>query len=164
MLKLVHVFALLFLISASTPEQSNGVKRLREVGNVYVAEMGQTEKAKTLRQQIIKELSASKRVRVANAPEEADAVLSVSVKRGSKNVDDPRQVFGDPTLRTGSKVIPTEEFVFRLNTPENRGLWTIKFDAASFSGKDETQTARALANKLLREFQKAFERDIRSRR
>jgi hypothetical protein len=133
------------------------------VSNVYVAEMGQTERAKTLRQQIIKELSASKRVRIANAPEEADAVLSVKVKRGSKNVDEPHQTFGDPTLRTGSKVILTEEFVFRLNTSENRDLWTVKFDAASFYGKDETQRARVLANKLLREFQKAFERDIKRR-
>lgn len=164
MLKLVPVFALLFLISASATEQSSGVKRLREVGSIYVAEMGQTEKAKTLKQEIIKGLIASKRIKVADTADEADAVLSVSVKHGSKNVDVTSQSFGDPTLKTGSKVVPIEELVFRLNTPENRDLWAAKFDSTSFSGDDEVQAARALANKVRREFLKAFVRDSKARR
>jgi len=164
MLKVVPAIALFFLTSAPGAEQSHKVERLGDVSSVYVAELGQTERAKALRQEIIRELNGSKRVRVVDTPEEADAVLSASVKGGSKNVDRAYQPFGNEPMKIGSEVVPTEEIVFRLDSHQSRSLWAVKLDAQKFSGKDDKKSARMLANKVSRDFLKAFEKAGKARR
>ena len=164
MLRLIPAIAVLAFTPALASEQRSGVERLREINVIYVAELGQTEKAKALRQEIIKEFAKSDLVRVVDAPEKADAVLTATVKHGSKNVDQPFQVFGDPSLKIGTTVVATEEITFRLDSPENRTLWAAKFDPASFSYMDEHRAVRALANKVSRTFQKAVEKDGKKHR
>lgn len=165
MLQLIPAFAaLLFLSPTLAVDQDSRVQRLRDVSTVYVAELGQTEKAKTLRQEIIRTLIESKRIRLADAPDEADAVLSVSVKNGSKNVDWAFESFGDPGMKTGSKVVHTAEIVLRLNSHQDRTLWAVKFDSWNSSGNDEKQAARALADTVSQKFLKAVERDRKKRR
>src|SRR5687768_16750083 len=108
MARLLSAFAVLvFLTPAFAWDQDSGVGRLRDVRTVYVAELGKTEKAKTLRQEIIKSLKESERIRLTDAPERADAVLTMSIKNISKNVDWPYEAFGEPGVQTGSKVVQT---------------------------------------------------------
>ncbi len=162
MLKLVPIFAVLFLNPTLAPDQDSRVGRLRDVNTVYVAELGQTEKAKTLRQQIMRRLIESKRIRLADAPDKADAVLSVSVTHRTKNVDWPSDSFGEG-LKIGSRVINSAEIVLRLNAHQDRTLWTDKFDAGSSSGDNEKQATRALAHTVSRKFLKAVEKDRKKR-
>ena len=164
MLKLIPAFAALFLTSAVALAQSDRVERLRDVKSVYVTELGQTEKAKVLRQEIIRRLAESQRIRVVDASDEADAVLSVSIRDSLKNVDEAFESFGDPGIKTSSKVLPTTEIVFRLSSHQNRTLWVARFSSESFTGKNERQSGRALASKLSRQFLKAVERDRQRRR
>ena len=96
--------------------------------------------------------------------EEADAVLSASVRGGSKNVDRAYQPFGNEPMEVGSEVVPTEEIVFRLDSHQSRALWAVKLDARNLSGRDDRKTARTLANKVSRNFLKAFERAGKTRR
>lgn len=164
MLRLIPAIAMLAFTPALASEQRSGAERLREINVIYVAELGQTERAKTLRQEIIKELAKSDFIRVVDAPEKADAVLTATVKRGTKNVDQPFQVFGDPSLKVGSTVIATEEIMFRLDSRQNRTLWSAKFDPASFSYMNENHALHALANKVTQTFQKAVEKDAKKHR
>lgn len=163
MLQLIPAIAVLCFMPALASEQRSGVDRLREISVIYVAELGQTEKAKTLRQEIIKEFAKSDRIRVVDSPEKAEAVLTATIKSGTKNVDVPVGAFGDPAWRMGSAVVPTQEIVFRLNSRQNRTLWAAKFDSGSFSGMSESQAVHALANKVNRTFQKAVARDSKKR-
>jgi hypothetical protein len=161
MLNLFTTAALLLVVSApaTATEQKKGVERLRDVETVYVADLGQTEKAKALRQEIIKELTGAKRVRVVNTAEEADAVLSLKVENGTKNVDQQYQDIGhDNMIKTGSKVVPVSRYVFRLNSRQDKTLWAVRLDSDSFSGKSERGTATAIANKVSREFTRAVKR------
>lgn len=159
MLRLILTIATLFVTTALAMGQSKGVERLRDVGSVYVQELGQTEKAKTLRQEIIKGLVKSKSITVVDAPDRADAVLSASVRHGSKNIDQTYEVFGEPGMKVGSTVVPTQEIVFSINSRLNLTLWAVKFDYGSFSGKTERQMTSDLANRVSQQFQKAVERD-----
>jgi len=159
MLKLLPAIALLSLAPAIASEQRNGIERLREVRAIYVADLAQTEKAKILRQEIISELARSNNIAVARTPAEADAVLALSIKHGSKNVDSTYEEFGQPGLKTNTKIVATQELVIRLNSRQNRTLWSAKFDLGNFADASETKSARALANKVGRTFQKAVEKD-----
>ncbi len=159
MLKLILTCALLCLISAAVLGQSHRAGRLSDVINVHVAEFGKTEKSKALRQEITRSLSESKRIKIVAAPHDADAVLDVSVRQGTKNIDWQIATFGDPTPKTGSRVVPAQEIIFRLNSAQSHTLWSSKFDAESFSGANETQAARALANKLSQALLRAIEKD-----
>ena len=165
MLNLIPAVALIFLAHAPGAEQNQKVVRLRDVSSVYVAELGKTEKAKALRQELIKGLSGSGRVRVVDTPAEADAVLSLSVRNGTKNVDQTFQTFGDGSgvWKTGSIVVPDTKIVFRLDSKQSRALWAVKLDYRRFS-RDDAKTARAMADRVSREFLKAFERESKSRR
>lgn len=161
---LISAIALLAFTPALASEQRNGVERLREISVIYVAELGQTEKAKTLRQEIIKELAKSDFIRIVDAPEKADAVLTATIKHGSKNVDQLSESFGKPGMTTGSSVVPTEEILFRLDSRQHRTLWSARFDSQSFSYMDDNQAVHALANKVSRTFQKALEKDNKKHR
>jgi hypothetical protein len=164
MLKLILACALLCVSAfASTPGQGNRAERLRDVNSVYVPEVGQTEKAKALRQEIVRKLSESGRVKVVDTPGEADAVLSLSIKHGSKNVDWKYETFGDSTMQTSSRVVPSAEIMFRLHSQRRQSLWATRFDPESFHGKDEGQVARALGNRVSRELLKAIEKDGKRR-
>jgi hypothetical protein len=164
MLRLIPAIAVLAFTPAFASEQRSGVERLREINVIYVAELGQTERAKTLRQEIIKELAKADFVRVVDAPEKADAVLTATVKYGSKNVDQLGETFGKLGMTSGTKVVATEEILFRLDSAQKQTLWKAKFDPASFSNMDENRAVRALATKVSRTFQKAIERDGKRRR
>lgn len=159
MLQLIPAIAVLCFAPALASEQHNGIARLREVRAIYVADLGQTEKAKTLRTEIINELAKSNRITVAETPDEADAVLSVSIKQVSKNVDHTYEEFGQPGLKTNSIVVATQEFVFRLDSREKRTLWSAKFDPGDFASPSGAKDARALANKVSRKFEQAVEKD-----
>ena len=161
MLKLIPIIATLFLNPALAPDQESRVGRLRDVRTVYVAELGQTVKAKTLRQEIIRSLIESKRIKLADAPEQADAVLSVSVERRTKNVDWPYESFGEG-MQIGSRVVDVREVALRLNSHPDRTLWAVRFNPTD-SGNDEKKAARALANTVSRKFLKAVEKDRRKR-
>ena len=164
MAKLLSAFAVLvFLTPAFAWDQDSGVGRLRDVRTVYVAELGKTDRAKTLRQEIIKSLKESERFRLTDAADKADAVLTVSIKNISKNVDWPYEAFGEAGIQTGSKVVQTSEIVLSLNSHQQRSLWAAKFDSASFSGKTETHAARSLANAASKKLLKAVEKDRRKR-
>ena len=163
MLKLVTIFAALFLNPIAGLDQDSRIGRLRDVNTVYVAELGQTDKAKTLRQEIIRGLVESKRIKLADTPDKADAVLSLSVRQGTKNVDWAYQTFGDG-MQIGSRVVPNAEIVLRLDSLLDRTLWLVKFDSAGSAGQNETQAARALANTVNRKFLKAMESDRKKRR
>jgi len=162
MLKLVTLFAL-FLNPALPVDQDSRVGRLRDVKTVYVAELGQTENAKTLRLEIIKDLEESKRIKLAQTPDEADAVLRLSVKHGTKNVDWPYQPFGEIGMQIGSKVVPTFQIVLTLNAHQNSTLWLVKFYSSGSADKDEQQAARTLANTVSRKLLKAMESDRKKR-
>lgn len=159
MLNLIPAIAVLCFTPALASEQRNGIERLRELRAVYVADLGQTAKAKTLRQEIINELARSNRIKVAATPDDADAVLSVSIKHGTKNIDHTYEEFGEPGLKTTTKIVATQELVFRLDSRQNRTLWSARFDPGSFGDTSETKSARALANKVSRKFQQAVEKD-----
>lgn len=159
MLQLIPAIAVLCFTPALASEQRNGIERLREIRAIYVADLGQTEKAKLLRTEIINELGRSNRITVAETPDEADAVLSVSIKHGTKNVDRSYEAFGEPGLKTTTTVVATQELVFRLDSSTKRTLWSAKFDPGNFSDANGTTAARALANKVSRTFQKAVEKD-----
>ena len=96
---------------------------------------------------------------MVDTPEKADAVLTASIKTGSKNVDQPVGAFGDPAWRIGSTVVTTQEITFRLDSRQNQTLWAAKFDPGSFSNMSESKAAHALASKVSRTFQKAVARD-----
>jgi hypothetical protein len=49
--------------------------------------------------------------------------------------------------------------VFRLDSREQRTLWSAKFDPGNYANPSGTKAARALANKVSRTFQKAVEKD-----
>ena len=164
MLRLIPAIAVLAFTPALASEQRNGVERLREVNVIYVADLGQTEKAKALREEIIKEFAKSDLIRIVDAPEKAEAVLTATVKHGSKNIDNPSEVFGEPGMKVGSIVVPTEEIVFRLNSRQHRTLWAAKFDPTKFSNMNETQAVRALASNVSQTFRNAVEKDSKKRR
>ena len=161
MLRLVPVIAVLAFTPALASEQRSGVERLREISAIYVAELGQTEKSKALRQEIIKEFTKSDFIRMVDAPEKADAVLTATTKQVSKNVDRPMEVFGEPGMKTGSTIVAAQEIQFRLDSRQHRTLWKAKFESDSFSYLNENQAVRALANKVSQTFQKAVEKDIK---
>jgi hypothetical protein len=163
MLKLVPIFAVLFLNPTLAADQDNRVGRLRDVNTVYVAELGQTVKAKNLRQEIMRRLVESKRIRLADAPDKADAVLNVSVTHRTRNVDWPYETFGDG-MQIGSKVVNTAEIVLRLDAHQDRTLWSDKFDTGNSSAKNERQATRALANRVSLKFLQAVEKDRKRRR
>jgi hypothetical protein len=156
--------AMFCIFGTSALGRSTRVERLRNVSSVYIAGLGQTERAKALREKLTRELSESGRIRVVDAPDEADAILSLSVRQGSKNVDSPFQSFADPSIKTGSRVVPEAEIVFRLNNQQRQTLWAIKFDSENFRGKDDQLEVQALANNLSRELLKAIEKDRKRRR
>ncbi len=164
MLSLIPAIAVLAFTPAFASEQRSGVERLRQVNVIYVAELGQTEKAKALRQEIIKELAKADFIRVVDTPEKADAVLTATVKHGSKNVDELSERFGEVGLQTGSQVVATEEILFRLDSAQKQTLWKAKFDSSSFSNPDEHRALRALAAKVSHSFQKALEKDGKKQR
>lgn len=165
MLKLTLACVLLCVSAvASTPGQGNRAERLRDVNRVYVNETGQTEKAKALRQGLIRKLGESGRVRVVDTPGAADAVLSLSIRQGSKTVDWQYQEFGDMTLKTGTRVVPAAEIIFHLASQRSRSLWAAGFDPESFRAQDERQTARALGKRVGQELLKAIERDSKRQR
>ena len=116
MLRLIPAIAALVLAPALASEQRSGVERLREISVIYVAELGQTWRAKTLRQEIIKEFSKSGFIRLVDAPEKADAVLTATIKQVSKNVDHPSKVFGEPGMKSGSNIVAAQEIQFRLDS------------------------------------------------
>ncbi|HST50557.1 MAG TPA: hypothetical protein VLJ61_01000 [Pyrinomonadaceae bacterium] len=163
MLSLVPIIALFFLANTSGAEQNYKVERLRDVSSVYVEDLGKSEKAKTLRRELIKGLSDSGRVRVVYTPAEADAVLSVNVRNGSKNVDRMLQTFPGGEFQVGSEVVPYTKIVFRLDSKQSRPLWAVKFDYGIFSDRSDAKTARALADRVNREFIKAVERERKVR-
>lgn len=159
MLKLIPFIAVLCLAPTLDSEQRHGIERLREIRAIYVADLGQTEKARMLRQEIINEFAKSNRITVTATPDEADAVLSVSIKHGTKNIDYPYEEFGEPGLKRTTKIVATQQLVFRLNSRQNRTLWSARFDPANFGDTNETKSARSLANRVSRKFQKAVEKD-----
>ncbi|MDT5157598.1 MAG: hypothetical protein QOC61_456 [Acidobacteriota bacterium] len=165
MLKLILACVLLCGVSAvasTSPGQGNKAERLRDVTSVYVIEAGQTEKAKALRQEIIRKLGESGRVRVVDAPGAADAVLSLSIKQVTKNVDWGYSELGDDsTVKTGTRVVPAAQIMFRLDSQRRQSLWTAGFDPENFRGKDERQTARAIGKRAGQDLLKAIERDSR---
>lgn len=164
MLKLIPAIAVLCFTPALASEQRSGVDRLRDINVIYVAEFGQTERAKTLRQEVIKEFAKADHILVVDSPEKADAVLTATVKQSSKNIDRPITVFGDPQWRIGADVVTTQEIIFRLDSRQNRTLWAARFDPGSFSYLNENQAAHALANKVSRKFLKAVEKDTKARK
>jgi hypothetical protein len=164
MLKLIPAIAVLCFTPALASEQRSGVDRLRDISVIYVADFGQTERAKTLRQEIIKEFAKSDHILVVDSAEKADAVLTATVKRGSKNVDRPITVFNDPQWRIGADVVATQEIIFRLDSRQNRTLWAARFDLGSFSNLNQTQAAHALANKVGGKFMKAVAKDSKAHR
>ena len=159
MTKLILACAILCACAAAASAQAGGVERLRDVTSVYVPEWGQTEKAKALRQEVVRRLGESGRVRVAAAREEADAVLDLSFREVSKNVDSPQAGVFDPTLKVGSTVKMVEVLVFRLSARDGRALWSAKLDPDDYRGKDETHKARAVGGRLGRDLLKAIEKD-----
>ncbi len=155
--------ATLCLLATAALGQSNKVVRLGDVRSVYVNEFGQTEQAKAVRQEIIRQLRASGRITVAAAPDAAEALLRLSVKQSAKNIDWSLQAFNDPALKTGSRVVPVKELVFRLSTQQSQTLWVSKFDEQSIHAQDERQAGRVLANKLGQGLLKAVEKDSKRR-
>jgi hypothetical protein len=170
MLRLIPAIAVLaFTPALASPpalasEQRSGVERLREVSVIYVAELGPTWRAKTLRQEIIKEFAKSDFVRVVDSPEKADAVLTATFKQVSKNVDHPSEVFGEPGMKSGSSVVTALQIQFRVDSRQHRNLWKAKFEPDSSSSMNESQAVQALANRVSRTFQKAIEKDSKKRR
>ena len=163
MLNLIPAIAVLCFAPALASEQRHGIERLRELRVVYVAELGQSDKARALRTEIINQLGRSNRITVAETPDEADAVLSVTIKHGTKNVDSTYEEFGQPGLKTTTRIVATEEFVFRLNSRQNRTLWSARFAPGNTSDASQTKSVRALANKVSRKFQQAVEKDRKVR-
>ena len=161
MLKLIITCALVCACAAASRAQAGGVERLRDVTSVYVPEWGQTEKAKALRQEVVRKLGESGRVRVVETRDEADAVLDLSVRAVSKNVDSPQTGFNDPTIKVGSEVVTVEVLVFQLSARTGRALWSAKLDPNNFRAKDEAHTARAAGSRLGRDLLKAIEKDSR---
>lgn len=159
MLKLIITCALVCACAAASRAQAGGVERLRDVTSVYVPEWGQTEKAKALRQEVVRKLGESGRVRVVASREEADAVLDLSVGTVSKNVDSQQAGFFDPTLKVTSTVTTVEVMVFQLREGAGRALWSEKIDPTNFRSKDEAQTARVAGGRLGRDLLKAIEKD-----
>ena len=163
MLNLIPVIALIFFVNTSGPGQNYKVERLRDVNSVYVAEFGKTEQAKALRKEIIKELSGSGRVRIVDAAADADAVLNVNIKEGSKPVDQQYQdLEAGGTTVTGYKIVPDTKIVFQLDSKQRRQLWAVKLDYDRFAGSD-AKAAREIADRVNREFLKAFERESKGR-
>jgi len=163
MAKLFSAFALLvFLTPAFAMDQDGRVGRLRDVRTVYVAELGRTDRARSLREEIIKSLTASQRIRLADDPEKADAVLSLRFKSVSKNVDSPYEAFGEPGLKTGSRVIQTSEVILTLSSHQDSKLWAARFASEGYPGT-EKQAERSLANTVSRRFLRAVEKDRRKR-
>jgi hypothetical protein len=163
MRKIFPVVILFSLTSVFAFEQTKPVERLRQVRTVYVADLGKTAMPQALRREIIKTIDQSKRVDIVNSPEQADAILDVAIKRGTKNVDRSLDVWDDPQLKTGSRVVDTEEMVFSLLSGQSRTLWSLKLDVESFAERNETEAVRVMARKISREFLKALERDAKKR-
>src|SRR5205085_5475076 len=131
MLNLACAFALLALCSAPAFAQGGGVARLRDVRSVYVAESGKSEEAKAFRRELVNGLA--KQFKVVDTPAEADAVLNAADKYGTKNVDRQYQDFNhDMEVRTGSAVVPSRRIEFRLQSKQNRALWSLKLDPNNY--------------------------------
>lgn len=160
MSKLIIVCAIVCACAAGARAQSVGVERLRDVASVYVPEWGQTEMAQALRREVVKRLRDSGRVRVVASPAAADAVLDLSVREVSKNVDAP-QLGPDLTMKIGSRVVTADVFVFRLRARAGDAIWSDKLDPGNFRGRDESHTARALGGRLGRDLLRAIEKDVR---
>ena len=62
-------------------------------------------------------------------------------------------------LKRSLKVVATEKLVFRLDSRQNRKLWSASFDPGNFADASGTKSARGLANRVSRKFQKAVEKD-----
>lgn len=160
MSKLIIACAIVCACAAGARAQAVGVERLRDVASVYVPEWGKTERAQALRQEIVRRLGASGRVRVVASRAAADAVLDLSVREVSKNVDVP-QLGSDLTMKIGSRVVAAEVLVFSLSVRGGRALWSDKLNPGDFRGKDETHTARAVGDRLGRDLLRAIEKDRR---
>ncbi len=108
-------------------------------------------------------MNESGRLTMATMPNAADALLSLSLKQISKNIDSALHTFDDPTLKMGSRVVPVEELVFRLATQQHRILWAGKFAAEIDGTQDESQAGCALGNRLGQGLLKAVAKDVKRR-
>jgi hypothetical protein len=73
------------------------------------------------------------------------------------------QTFPGGEFKVGSEVVPYTKIVFRLDSKQSRPLWAVKFDYGIFSDGSDAKTARALADRVNREFIKAVERERKVR-
>lgn len=144
--------------AAGARAQAGGVQRLRDVARVYVPDWGQRENAKALRQEVVKRLGASGRVRVVESRADADAVLDMSIREVSKNVD-AAQLGADLTIKIGSEVVKSDVLVFQLSTRPGRTLWSERFDPVNFRGREKGHMGRAVGSRLGRDLLKAIEKD-----
>ena len=160
MLKLACAFTLFLICCAPAFGQGASVARLRDVKSIYVAELGESEWAKVIREKLVRELA--KRFKVVDTPAEADAVLGAAERAGTRNVDRQYANF-KLEIATGSQVVISHSLAFSLRSKQRRALWSLKLDTANYHGQDEYHKALALAARVSGEVLKAFDQDGKRR-
>jgi hypothetical protein len=72
---LIRFGALLLLLGCAPDARAQHAENLSQVKKIYVASFGEDDLANKLRERIVKQLRKNGRLEVAQAPEEADAVI-----------------------------------------------------------------------------------------
>lgn len=126
---------------------------------IFVADIGNGERARLLKEEVINQLAQSKRITVTASPDEADGTLSVAISQATKNMDRVLESFGNENPRIGSEAKTVVKVSCQLAARRTPQLWTLTMTSESYSGKSEKDARMDVARKLARELLKAIDRD-----
>ncbi|MEW6211183.1 MAG: hypothetical protein AB1631_22650 [Acidobacteriota bacterium] len=158
MLKTAFALPLLLQLVLA-PAQKADTERLRDIRTVFVADIGNGERARLLKEEIINQLAQSKRIKTAASADEADATLSITTSQSAKNMDRFLGSFGNEETRIGSEVKTVVKVSCQLATRRTPALWTLTMTSESYSSKSEKDARMDVARKLARELLKAIDQD-----
>lgn len=158
MLKTAFALPLLLPLAIASA-QNTAIERLRDVHTIYVADIGNGENARNFKEEIINQLALSKRITIAASPDGADAILSLTISRATKNVDRVLGAFGNEDPRIGSEAKPVVKVSFQLANRRAHSFWTLTITSESYSDKSEKEARTSVAKKLMRELSKAIDQD-----
>ena len=154
---------LIILSVAAVPTQNTKINRLRDVRTIYLDEIFKSVRTETFKLELTKRLTESNKVSVVSDPHDANAILSVDVRHGSKYENQGTvSLESIPVNDLGRTVTATETIVFRLSSQQRQILWMFKLNLEEIMGKTERETSIRLAKVLSSKLLKAIEKDLRS--
>lgn len=125
------------------------VTSLRDVKTIYVADLGQSDEAKQLREKLVTKLTESKLYAVTEQPETADATLTGT----SSFSTDRRAVVVDGIGSSQSDYSAT--VLLKLSGQNKQLLWTSELDGKANSFKD---LSSAIADNMVKTLKAALKK------